>query len=302
MNLSKFWMSRRTVLAGGTAALLSLAGRLWLRSARAQQTASGITAAAVSRAPLAPEDALWGRAKPTPVVMLPQNLVLPRLVKSNLQALNVQALYDAARLAVRLEWPDAHKDDELGTVQQYRDGVAIQFPVNPAGPAPSFMMGQPGSGVVIYHWKSDWQFSLTYDVDEAYPNMYGDYYPFSGVEAGEMPEATDYLTKGRREYLTAAAVGNSLADPFVQKRIGPIQKMRAEGYGTLEPDQEQDARGGGVWSSKGWRIVISMPLKQSAFTFARGMTVPLAFALWDGADRQRNGQKTYAPWMNLVLA
>ena len=185
---------------------------------------------------------------------------------------------------------------------QYRDGVAIQFAEDPAAGPTSFMMGQSNRSVTIYHWKSDWQFGQLHDVDEAYPNMYSDWYERSGVEPGQMAEATDYLTKGEPEYLTAAAVGNPLADPRAQAKIGPVQKMRATGFGTIEPDETQDAEGFGVWRNGEWRIVVSIPRRQPSFTFQEAIVVPLAFAVWDGSRDERNGQKAISQWKDMRLA
>lgn len=226
---------------------------------------------------------------------------MPRLKEAGASQLDVRALYDSERLALLIEWNDAHKDADLGTVMQYRDAVAVQFPEDPVAGSTSIMMGIRGRGVVTYHWKSDWQFSSTYDVDEAYPNMYADLYQFSGVEPGELPEATDYLTKGRKEFLTAAAVGNALADPVAQETIGPVQKMRAEGFGTIEPHETQDGQGTGLWENGQWKIVISMPREQSNFTFDEGSQIPLAFAVWDGSREERNGQKAFSDWQETRL-
>jgi hypothetical protein len=228
-------------------------------------------------------------------------MALPRLQEAGAREIDVRALYDADRLAVLLEWKDAHRDADLGTVMQYRDAVAVQFPEDSAGEVPLFTMGMTGNGVVIYHWKSDWQFSRLHDVDEAYPNMYADWYPFSGVPAGEIPEATDYVTRGQKEYLTAVAAGNSLADPGIQERIGPIQKMRAEGFGTIEPHKTQDARGRGEWRDGVWRIAFSLPRRQERFTFGEGIPYKVSFAVWDGARNERNGQKAVAVWQTLGL-
>jgi hypothetical protein len=165
------------------------------------------------------------------------------------------------------------------------------------------MMGEQGNGVVIYHWKSDWQFGRHYDVDEAYPNMYGDWYQFSGVAAGEMPEAIDYLTSGKAQYLTAAAVGNALADPRTQETIGAVQKMRAEGFGTTEPNTTQDGVGKGAFENGTWKIVVSIPRRQDNYTLEEGNVLPLAFAVWDGSRDERNGQKAYSQrgWDNMSL-
>jgi hypothetical protein len=295
-------VTRRVALVGGVAAALAWAAtRMLPRSASAQQAEPAIVAIKVSQVPIEPDDDAWAKASAAPVSLYPQNVVLPRLKESGAKSINVRALYDSTRVAVLLEWLDAHEDVELGTVMQYRDAVAVQIPEDQDTSPPSFTMGQSGRGVTIYHWKSDWQFNRLYDVDDAYPNMYADLYQYSGVPAGSMAEATDYLTNGRKEYLTAAAVGNALADPGVQEKIGPVQKMRAEGYGTLEPDPTQDGVGKGTFQGGGWRIVISLPRQQAKYHLEEGAPVPLAFAVWDGSRNERNGQKAYSLWNVMSL-
>ena len=298
MKLLDRTTSRRSVLAGAAVAALAYMTYPFIKTASAQ-TQAGITAAPVGRVPTDPGDSLWGQAQASRITLNPQNIVLPRVLEAGAKALNVRALYDADRIAFLLEWQDDERDVDLGTVLQYRDAIAIQFPEDPSLAPPSFMMGQQGNGVVIYHWKSDWQFGRLYDVDEAYPNMYGDWYPFSGVPAGEIPESTDYLTSGSKEYLTAAAAGNPLADPQEQERTGPVQKMRAQGFGSIEPDPVQDAEGMGSWRDGEWRIAISVPRKQAKFSFEEGSAFLLAFAVWDGSRDERNGQKAYSLWQNL---
>ncbi len=301
MSTQRFTTSRRTILAGALVGTIGWIGRPLFRRLEARRRVAGITAAPVDRAPTDPDDILWFRPPAAAIELQPQTLVLPRLKEAGAQNIEVRMLYDADRLSVLLEWRDAHRDEDLGTVMQYRDSVAIQFPDDPSN-VPNFTMGDEGNGVTIYHWKSDWQFARLVDVDEAYENMYGDWYPYSGVEAGEMPEATDYLERGRKEYLTAAAAGNALADPLIQEKTGPVQKMKAEGYGTIEPADEQDAMGIGVWSEGAWRIVISVPRRQAKFSFEEGAIVPMAFAVWDGSRNERNGQKAFAEWQDMELA
>lgn len=303
MKLLERRVTRRSLVAGSGIAAAAWAARPFLRaSAASDQPPADFTAVAVDRAPIDPEDPAWVRAKPFKVNLLPQNLVLPRLTEAGTKALDLRVLYDAGRVAFLLEWMDAHRDTELGTVTQYRDGVAVMFPEDPTSAVvPSYTMGNPGGPCIMYHWKSDWQFEPTYDVDQAYPNMYSDGYPFSGIEAGKMAHATDYLTQGKKEYLTAAAVGNSLSNPILQRQIGPVQKMRAEGFGTIQPDTVQDAQGKGVWKDGVWRVAMSVPREQAKFSFTDGLLVPLAFAAWDGSRRERNGQKGYAPWSTMAV-
>lgn len=293
-------VSRRSVLAGGAAAFLGYMVRPVFRPAKAQ-TPAAIVASPVGEVPVDPTDPIWAQAKTTTITLNPQDLVLPRVFEVATASVDVRAVYDADQLGLLIEWGDSARNVELGTVLQYRDAAAIQFPEDPTLDAASFMMGQKGVGVTIYHWKSDWQFSRLHDVDEAYPNMYGDWYPLSGVPAGEIPESTDYLTKGSKEFLTAAAAGNAIADPFVQEAIGPVQKMRAEGFGTIAPDDTQDAAGMGAWDEGKWKVVISLPRQQSQFKFEEGTVLPFSFAVWDGAHGERNGQKAYSFWHDLSL-
>ena len=116
-----------------------------------------------------------------------------------------------------------------------------------------------------------------------------------------MAEASDYLTKGDATFLTAAAAGNAMADPLKQAEIGPIQKLRAEGFGTLEPHEAQDSQGMGAWADGQWRIVISIPRSQESFTFEEGVQIPLSFAVWDGSRDERNGQKSFSQWQTTQL-
>ena len=294
-------IGRRSLLKGGLVAVTAWMARPALKPLFAQSEAPATAAVKVDSVPAEPDDALWATATAVRVQLQPQNLVVPRVNETGASEIDVRALYDSERLGLLVEWRDAHRDVELGTVMEYRDGVAVQFPEDPAQGVPSYTMGQESRPVVIYHWKSDWQFGRLHDVDEAYPNMYGDWYQESGVAAGEMAEASDYLTKGRPEFLTAAAVDNKLADPMVQETTGPVEKLTAFGFGTLESDDTQDARGKGAWSDDGWKIVIAIPLRQAKFTFEEAAVVPIGFAVWDGSRDERNGQKAFSLWQELAL-
>lgn len=292
--------TRRFALVAGATAALAWASRPLLKTASAQG-AAGIVASQVGQVPTEPTDAAWDQATAVSVTMLPQMVTLPRVKEAGAKALSVRALYDAQRLALLIEWPDAHQDADMGTVLQFRDSVAVQLPEDPSLGQPPITMGATDKPVVIYHWKSDWQFGNLKDVDEAYPNMYSDWYQFSGVEAGKMAEASDYLTRGRKEYLTAAAAGNALADPQAQTKLGPVQKMRAVGFGTLEPHAAQDGAGKGAYQNGSWRIVISLPRQQEKFTMQEETTLPFSFAAWDGSRNERDGQKAYSLWNQVSI-
>ena len=80
-----------------------------------------------------------------------------------------------------------------------------------------------------------------------------------------------------------------------------LAELNAEGFGTLTPQSsyDQQIRGSGAWRQGRWRVVMVRPLKTDSsqdHQFAPGETVPVAFAVWDGSQRDRNGQKAVSVW------
>lgn len=302
MSLLDFRVLRRGVLLAplaGAAAAIFGAGT---RPARAQEKAS-LIAKSVARVPEAPDDPAWLEADLLPVPLAPQAVVKPRLYKAGVSALTVRALYDDAHLAVLLEWADNRADSELGGVADFRDAVALEFPANPADGIPYFAMGEPGKPVTIYQWKADWQFGSRFDVSDRNPDMIADWYPFSGRPAGEIAEIADYGQEGTEKvYLTAWSAGSLLGDPELQARTS-VEKLQAEGFGTLTPvaAEAQDATGFGASKDGLWRVLLTIPRDQGGFTFAPGMTLPLAFAVWDGAGHERGGEKAVSTWYFMSL-
>jgi mono/diheme cytochrome c family protein len=140
--------------------------------------------------PTAPDDPRWAEvANAIDVPLSGQVLARPRLQTPSTDNLRVYALYNATHLALRLEWHDRFQDvnhqepskdpydmqftyprlyDEqrpkparytLGDPPQvqYRDAVAIQFPVQLRdGPQkPHFFQGDTNNPVYIWYWKAD---------------------------------------------------------------------------------------------------------------------------------------------------
>lgn len=285
-------------LVGGLAAVLGATPR----TARAQNKAS-LVAKAVAKVPEAVDDPDWQRSDVLNVPLAPQAVVKPRHYEAGVKSLSVRALYDADKVAFLLEWPDPRRDSGIGGVTDFRDAAALEFPGNPSNGIPYFAMGEPNKPVTIYQWKADWQFGREYDADERFPGMYADWYPFSGRPAGEIAEPTDYDgKKGDKAYHPSWWAGNPLGDPELQART-PVEKLRAEGFGSLTAVDlgGQDATGHGEWKDGVWRVRISIPRAQEGFSFERGMTVPLAFAVWDGTRLERGGEKAVSTWYFMSL-
>lgn len=284
-----------------------LGGLAWLagfvRPASAQQAAqkASLLAKSVDRVPDDPKDPLWLDADVLDVPLAPQAVVKPRVFEAGVKLLTVRALYDAEQLALLLTWRDANNSAVIGSPDTFRDAVALEFPADPATGIPYFAMGEPDKPVVIYQWKCDWQFPAG-DEEGLHPQMVADWYPFSGRPAGEIAAAGDYGKGGDRTFVTSWHAGNSLGDRELQART-PVEKLAAEGFGTLTtlPADSQDGRGVAEWKDGLWSALLVVPRAQDRFTFAPGMTVPVAFAAWEGTKRERGGEKAVSTWYFLSL-
>ena len=282
-------------------------GFAWLlgagRPASAQQAQkASLLAKAVEHVPDDPQDARWQDADLLDVPLAPQAVVKPRIYEAGIKALTTRALYDAEQIAIHLTWRDDSRNARIGSPGTFRDAVAVEFPGDPAAGIPYFAMGEPDKPVVIYQWKSDWQFAGEGDEDGLYPQMIVDWYPYSGRAPGEIAAAADYSKSGDRAYVTSWHAGNSLGDRDLQGRT-PIEKLQAEGFGTLTtlPTDRQDGRGNAAWKDGVWSLVLIVPRAQDRFAFAPGMTIPVAFAAWDGAKRERGGEKAVSTWYFMSL-
>lgn len=290
------------------AALAAAIGSLFRpgRQARAQNEAgqkASLLARPVERVPEDPEDAVWQQADLLHVPLAPQAVVKPRAYEAGVKAIAVRALYDADRLGLHLSWQDATRDTVIGDPAGFRDAVAVEFPADPAAGIPYFAMGELNRPVTIYHWKADWQFGRDRDESDRFPNMAADWYPYSGRGPGEIAEAGHYAESGGgRVFVTSWGAGNELADRELQAKT-TVEKLEAEGFGTLTPlpRERQDGFGNAVWKDGGWRLVVAVPRAQERFAFRQGMTVPVAFAAWDGGKTERGGEKAVSTWYFLSL-
>ena len=292
---------RQSMLVAATSALFGWLSWPFARIASAQKAT--LLAKQVNQVPDDPEDPRWGSADTLEVPLAPQVVVKPRVYEAGVKGVTARALYDKGRLAFLLEWGDAERDVSIGGVDSFRDAIAIQFPSAAASSIPYFGMGELNKSVTIYHWKADWQLARDHDVDEEFPNMAADWYPFSGRDPGEIAQASDYGKEGaEKAFHTSWWAGSTLADPVLQAKT-PLEKLTAEGFGTVRPVdvENQDGFGKGVWRDGVWKTVISIPRTQEQFSFERGKVIPVAFAAWDGARQERGGEKAISTWYFLGL-
>jgi hypothetical protein len=246
-----------------------------------------------------PDDALWQQATAIAVPLSAQNVTRPILPATRVKAVTARALHNDKQLALLVEWSDDTQNDQSIRIQDFRDAVAVQFPL--AEGQPYFCMGQQGGNVNIWHWKADWQAAIAarQALTATYPNLYVDQYPFT--------EPTDNVLLAEYtdpHYLPAQAVGNLFASGL---RVSPVEDLLAGGFGSLTAQSlaDQNVQGYGVWANGRWRVTFSRDLASPEvddISFAAGKVYSVAFAAWDGANGERNGQKSTSQWVTLQLA
>ncbi len=247
-----------------------------------------------------PASPLWRQAPAIEVPLSAQNIAKPFLLESKVRSVTARSLHNQDQVAVLVEWEDPTEDASSVAVQDFRDAVALQFPQVEA--QPYFCMGQAGGNVNIWHWKADWQADLLArrEMEDRYPDMYVDDYPFTQPVAGSLARVADYQDQN---YLPALKAGNPFAAPTLHT---PVEDLNAGGFGTLtsQPGEEQNVQGFGKWQDGRWRVIFSRSLaspEADDISFTSGKTYSIAFAVWDGANQERNGMKSTSQWVNLHL-
>lgn len=230
--------------------------------------------------PLDPADPVWERIEPSRVVLNP---LWPE--DDLIYAVAVRAVHDGQRVAILCTWKDAIPDGAPVRIQDFQDAIALQFPLN--GNTPFLGMGDASNPVNIWQWKAGWQEEADgrrRDMPDPYPAMHVDTYFASS-------------------YATATDAGNLLAQPH----RSPVEDANAQGFGRLQsqPASNQNVRGQGIWRDGSWSVVFLRELRspEAADVQLRpGQSVPVAFAVWAGQNRDRNGRKVVSNWHKLVVA
>lgn len=210
----------------------------------------------------------------------------------------VQAAADEEKLAFRIQWEDATVNDHVLTPQDFQDGLAIQL--SDVEDPPFFGMGDPAAPVTIWSWKSSWQADLAQwqDIEVLYPGMLIDnYMQQPGVAPGERPDVSRISAPFHDpRFLSGVAAGNPISGP---QRTSAVEVAAAKGIGTLTtaPKGEQTVRGLATFD-RNIRTLVLETARPPAFG---AKPHSIAFAVWDGAAGDRNGQKSVTIWHALVL-
>jgi mono/diheme cytochrome c family protein len=234
--------------------------------------------------PLDPVDPAWEQVES---VRVPLNPLWPEPYPITGMALKAQ--HNGKTLAVLLQWRDDIVNGAPVKVEDFQDAAALQFSLTEQ--APFLGMGDPQHPVNVWQWKAGWQQDADGerpDVQLAYPSMHVDTYPEAALHG---------------LYRTAETAGNLLASTQMQS---PVEDANATGFGTMtsQPPSAQNVGGKGIWRDGFWSVLFYRELKSRDdrdVHFAPGKSALVAFGIWDGAQRDRNGRKVISNWHRLTL-
>ncbi len=225
----------------------------------------------------------------------PYSVPLSRLWQSdnvNYRMVDVQAIYNNRYVAVKLEWEDKTKDRGLFKVQDFQDGAAIQFSLD--GTKGFHGMGSKDHPTDIWFWKAEWQKRVDdnteSDITLAYANRVSD----SDVES--FPAVMSDVA-----YLSGRDAGNIIA---AASKKSSVENVTAVGPQTVTPLNDQQVLGKGIWDGEKWRVVFVRKRKSNSdqkVDFNNSVKIPIGFAIWNGSERDRNGQKMVSNWYDLEL-
>jgi hypothetical protein len=252
-----------------------------------------VVVAQAATLPSDPADPAWNALPVHRAPLLLQDLVEPRLMTPSTAEVRVRAASDGTRIAFRLEWDDASKEDLPGPAR-FTDACAVQLParIEPDVPAPQ--MGELGKPVEITHWRATWQAVVdgrADDIHALYPGAATPHYPFDAesLKAGS-PEQIEMAAR----YAPARNLGNAMAGP----RTKPVEDLVAEGPGSLHPAPRAVSDGKGSRLPAGWAVVLSRPLPTG---LAPGGRTEVAFAIWQGNAGEVGARKMRSAWTPMKL-
>lgn len=105
----------------------------------------------------------------------------------------------------------------------------------------------------------------------------------------------------RLPYVGMGDPGNPVAIWF-WRADGQVEMLAAEGFGSLTGQPSEGVQANGLWEAEVWRVVIKRSLRIPPGTYsvqiqpARQGLVPIALAIWNGEENQRDGDKLLSSW------
>ena len=221
--------------------------------------------------PQSPNDPAWQvkeEIKKLTIELGPQLITNPQWPNPAVKQVSVSALRSQHEICIRLEWEDDSNELATSYSDDYIDKAAVMFPIYPGDDIPPITMGAEGEPVNIWQWKASLEKPLK-----------------KSLFPGSTP-------------LSKTVVQDDNMETDIKK--SPVEDLNAEGFSTLTYQENQNVRGKGVWKNKTWRVMFRRSLSDDDSRDAQITgSIPMAVAVWNGSNKERNGQKGLSNWILL---
>ena len=218
--------------------------------------------------PIDPNNSFWDNAdefSPQTVELNPQMITNPKWPNPSVKSVKIRGAQNGSEIGFLLEWDDSSLENKIEVSATHTDQAALMFPLYSGDELPSITMGSENEIVNIWQWRALWEPSLS---------------------ANSRKRHNGSLVRGR--------INRPLRSP--------VEDLTAAGYSTLTTQEEQDVHGHGTWQNKTWRVVFKRALMNSDNADIQFKnSIVMAIAVWNGANRERNGQKGISNWILLRL-
>jgi len=218
--------------------------------------------------------------------------------------IDVQVAHDGETLLIRAAWEDEEPNTGALRSEDFQDAVAVELY---RGDAEPFLgMGSRESPIDVWMWGAA-RHGSSEELEDVNPNMVVDHYGFTetvastaefdreGVQTSAQPDVT----------LAALASGNQIT-PAANAATASSLEVGGPGTTTFRPAISQLVEAEGNWQDGRWTVVFKRPLvvgdPANGVSVEPGEEISVAFAVWQGSRRDRDGQKRITIWQDLQLA
>lgn len=234
--------------------------------------------------PLDPASNIWNNAEKVTIPLTKQMIALP-FGGGSISEVEVRAVHNGKVIGFLVEYADSSKNEET-SLEEFRDAVALQFPVN-KGRLPSPFMGDAGNPVNIWQFRADLQADLN---GKRYFEIH---YPSYSDNVGDVQGFYKDIDREFEE------IGERL------QSNSPVVDLIAKGFGTLTKQREQNVRGKGVYANGKWHVVFLRELKTDDpedVQFSVGEKKAVNFAVWNGGENEVGARKSVSlVWHDLII-
>ncbi len=239
---------------------------------------------------------LWDQAEATAVHMIPtwwRDDFPTRVV--------VAAIHDGKELAIRLTWQDATPNWTSHRTTDFPDAVAVELFTGKQEP----FLGMGSSDGPVEIWYDNADRETRWPLEKVYPRIMVGMYPFSEVAVDRATYARPGTKDSAQPKLSLPAV--SAGNPITPRAgVSAAAALEAAGPQTLtfRPLVNWKVRAAMGWKQGQWRAVFRRPLDvdpKEGNDLSPGGHYSIGFAVFDGAHRDRNGQKLFTIWNDFVL-